>query len=95
MCNSSFKLLIFKKDVPIHLLIIHCCNSLQLFLKYKSFYHFIITQVIFRHFFSVGIGNELLRVCYNFNYPIQSTKLISKFLRSEMWSVIEVMCLML
>ena len=48
---------------------------------------------LFRHFFSVGIGNELLRVCYNFNYPIQSKKLISIFLWSEMQSIIEVMCL--
>ena len=58
-------------------------------------FHFIITQLIFqyRHFFSVGIGNELLRVCYNFNYPIQSMKFISTFLLSEMQSIIEVMCL--
>ena len=51
--------------------------SLWLFSKNKWSYHFIITQVIFRHFFSVGIGNELLRVFYNFNYPIQCTKLIT------------------
>ena len=49
-------------------------------------------KVIFRHFFSVGIGNELLQIYYNFNYPIQSTKLIT-FLKSEMQSIIEVMCL--
>ena len=42
----------------------------------KWLYHFIITQVIYRHFFSVGNGNELLRVYYNFNYPTQGTKLI-------------------
>ena len=54
-------------------------------------YYFIIIQVIFRHFFSVGIGNELLPVCYNFNYPIQSTKLIlSTFSRREIWAIIEV-----
>ena len=95
VCNSQL-LLIFKKAVPIHLLIIHCFISLQLFSKYKWLYHFIITQVTFRHFFSVGIGNDLPRLCYNFNYPIQSTKLIlSTFLRSEIQSVIEVMCLML
>ena len=70
--------------MPIHLLIIHY-DYLQN-VNYR--YHFIITQVIFRHFFSIGIGNELLRVCYNFNYPIQSTKLIlSTFLRSEMQSI--------
>ena len=34
------------------------------FTKYKWLYYFI-TQVIFRHFFNVGFGNELLRVCYN------------------------------
>ena len=33
---------------------------------------------MFRYFFSVGIGNELLRVCYKFNYPINSTKLGAK-----------------
>ena len=63
-----------QKAVPIHLLIIHCFISLQLFAKYKWSYHFITTQVIFRHFFSVGIVNELLQVCYNFNYLIQCTK---------------------
>ena len=84
----------FKKAVLIHLLIIHCFISLQ-FSKYKCLYHFIITRVIFRHLFSVEIGNELLRVCYNFNYHIQSMKLISKFLGSEMQSVFEFMCLML
>ena len=66
ICNSEL-LLIFKKAVPIHLLINHCFISLQ-FSKYKWFYHFIITQVIFRYFFCVGIGNKLLRVCYNFDY---------------------------
>ena len=51
-------------------------------------------SLYFDIFISVGIGNELLRVCYNFNYPIQRTKLIlSTFLRSEMQSVIVVMCL--
>ena len=36
------------------------------------------------------------QLCYNFNYPIQCMKLIlPKFLRNEMQSVIEVMCLML
>ena len=73
-----------QKAVPSHFLIFHCFISLQLFSKYKSFYHFKITQVIFGHFFSVGIGNELLRVSYNFNYPIQSTKLILTFLQGEM-----------
>ena len=67
VCNSQL-LLISKKDLPIHLLIIYCFISLQIFSKCKWFYHFIITKVIFRYFFSVGIGNELLRVCYNFNY---------------------------
>ena len=58
---------------------------ITIFSKYIWLYYFIINQVIFGHFFSVGIGNELLQICYNFNYPIQSTKLIlSKFLRSEM-----------
>ena len=52
---------------------------IKIFSKYKWFYYFILTQVIFRHFFSEGIGNKLLRVCYNINYPIQS----KKFLRSE------------
>ena len=32
--------------------------------------------IIFRHFFSVWIWNDLLQLCYNFNYRIQSTKLI-------------------
>ena len=68
-----------------------CAHSLRLFAKCKWSYHFIITQVVFRHFFCVGIGNELLRVCYNFNYPIVCTKLIT-FLWSEMRSIIEVMC---
>ena len=70
VCNRQL-LLIFKKAVPIHLLIIHCFISLWLFRNYKWLYHFIIPQVIFRHFFSVAILNELLRVCYNFNYPIE------------------------
>ena len=80
--------------MPIRLLIIHCFNFITIFWKYKWFYQFIITQVIFRHFLSVGIGNELLLVCHNFNYPIQSTKLILlTFSRNEMQSVIEVVCL--
>ena len=57
------------KAVPIHLLIIDCFISLPLFSKYKRLYHFIITYVIFRQFFSVGIGNELLRLCYNLDIP--------------------------
>ena len=59
VCNSQL-LVIFKKAVPIHLLFIHCFISLQLFSKYKWLYHFIITLVIFRHFFNVGIRIELL-----------------------------------
>ena len=35
------------------------------------------SQVIFRNFFSFRLGNEILRVSYNFNYPIQSTKVIT------------------
>ena len=61
---------ILKKAVPIHLLIIHSFVSLQHSQNINDYY-FIITQVIFRHLFTVGIGNELLRVCYDFNYPIQ------------------------
>ena len=73
LCNIQL-LLNFKKALPIRLLIIHCFISLQLFSEYKWLDHFIITPVKFQYFFSVGIENELLRVCYNFNYPIQSTK---------------------
>ena len=74
-----------QKAVPIHLLIIRCFISL----KYSQNIN---DCVIFRHFFRVGIGNELLWVCYNFNYPIESTKFIlSKFLRSEVKCAIEVM----
>ena len=76
----------FKKAVPIHLLIIRCFISLEFFSRYKWLYHFIITQVIFRHFFSVGIGNELLRVWYNFNYPTQSTKFILSKIFTE-WNI--------
>ena len=76
VCNSQL-LLIFKKAVPIHLLIIHFCISLQLFSKYKWLYHFIITQVTFRHFLNAAIANELLQVCYNCSYPIQCTKFIA------------------
>ena len=50
---------------------------ITIFSKCVWLYYFIITQVIFRHFFSVGIGNELLQVCYNFNYPICGQALIS------------------
>ena len=76
--------------MPTNLLIIHY-DYLQ---NVNDRIIFIITQVIFRHLFSVGIGDELLRVCHNFNYPIQCTKFIlSTFLRSEMQSLIEVMCL--
>ena len=44
-------------------------------------------------FLSVEIRNELLRVCYNFNYSIglQCMKLISTLLCSELQSIIEVM----
>ena len=62
-----------------------CVNySLRLFTNYKWSYHFIITQVLFQHFFSVGIGNELQWVCYNFNYPIQQRwpKMIRAAVRS-------------
>ena len=67
-----------QKAVPIHLLVIRCFISLQYSQNIND-------CIIFQHSFSVGIGNELLRVCYNFNYPIQSIKFILyKFLRSEM-----------
>ena len=54
-------------EPPIHLLIIHCSILLQYSQNINDYF-------IFRHFFSVGIGNELLRVSYNFNYPTQSMK---------------------
>ena len=58
--------------------------SLQLLAKYKWSHHFITTHVIFWHFFSVGVGNELLWVFYNFNYPIHCTKsILSTFLLSS------------
>ena len=69
------------------LFIIHCFYFDTIPSKYKWFYHFI-TQVIFRYFFNVGIGNELLQVCHNFIYPIQCTKLILSILYGV--SVIEV-----
>ena len=72
-----------QKVVPIHLLIVHCFISLQ-------YSQSINDCIIFWHFFSVGMGNELLRVCYNFNYPIQCTKLILTYLWSELKSVIEI-----
>ena len=56
-----------QKAVPVHLLIIHCFISLQYSQNIND-------CIIFRYIFSVGIGNELLRVCNNFSYLIQSTK---------------------
>ena len=46
-----------QKAVLIHLFIIHCFISLQYSQNIND-------CIIFPHFFSVGIGNELLWVCY-------------------------------